>query len=204
MNKIRFESDEDIVNICWDNVFKSVFTRRTAESLGALSKLLTAIIGRELTVNHITANEPAVDSLRDRQIRFDISCQFKNAELANVEMTFNPDKFEPLRIEFFACKLYTTQDIRGADAYYDELNTSYQISFLVNRKFWSDNAFVHTFEYYDSEHAVSLNGRIRIITVELDKLDNILEKPVKKYDRLNIPTAKTHESEGSDPLVRRN
>jgi hypothetical protein len=35
------------------------------------------------------------------------------------------------------------------------------------------------FEYYDPEHKVSLNGRSRIITLELSKLDKVVEKPPK-------------------------
>jgi hypothetical protein len=39
--------------------------------------------------------------------------------------------------------------------------------------------YLHTFEYYDKEHAVSLNGRSRIMTLELSKLDKVIEKPAK-------------------------
>ncbi|MDR3283810.1 MAG: Rpn family recombination-promoting nuclease/putative transposase, partial [Treponema sp.] len=87
MNEVQFDVTEDLIDICWDNVFKSVFTRPIPESRGALSKLLSAIIDRELTVTNITANEPPVESLRDRQIRFDINCTMNNGELCNVEMT---------------------------------------------------------------------------------------------------------------------
>jgi hypothetical protein len=38
--------------------------------------------------------------------------------------------------------------------------------------------FLHTFEYYDREHGVSLNGRSRIITLELSKLERVVEKPI--------------------------
>jgi predicted transposase/invertase (TIGR01784 family) len=179
MHKVHFEADDDIINICWDNVFKSVFTRGTPESQGALSKLLTAITGRELTVSSITANEPPPESLRDRQIRFDINCITSGGELANVEMTFHPDTFEPLRIEFFAGKLYTSQDIRGNEKSYKDLKTSYQISFLLNKTFFNDEAFVHTFEYYDAENKTALGGRTRIFTVELEKLKSVLEKRVQ-------------------------
>ncbi|MDR1618083.1 MAG: hypothetical protein LBS06_03420, partial [Treponema sp.] len=35
----------------------------------------------------------------------------------------------------------------------------------------------HTFEYYDPVHGIPLGGRSRIITLELSKLDRIIEKP---------------------------
>jgi hypothetical protein len=97
MAGIRFNDDDDPVDICLDNVFKAVFTKDIPESRGALSGLLSALIGRELTVLSITANEPPIDNLRDRQIRFDIACKAGSGELMNVEMSMNPDAFEPVR-----------------------------------------------------------------------------------------------------------
>jgi predicted transposase/invertase (TIGR01784 family) len=160
-----------------DNVFKAVFTKDTPESQGALAGLLSAIIGRELSVITLTANEPAVDNIRDRQIRFDISCRTASGEPLNVEMSLNPDKFEPVRLEYHAGKLFTAQDIRGTDKTFDDLKPAYQIAFLVRGRFFADEVFFHAFEYYDPERGVSLNGRSRIITLELAKLDRVIEKP---------------------------
>jgi predicted transposase/invertase (TIGR01784 family) len=163
-----------------DNVFKAVFTKDTPESQGALAKLLSAIIGRDLSVITLTANEPAIDNIRERQIRFDINCRAADGELLNVEMSLNPDKFEPIRLEYHAGKLFTAQDIRGADKTFDDLKPAYQIAFLVRSRFFADEGFFHTFEYYDPERSISLNGRSRIITLELAKLERVIEKPVEK------------------------
>jgi predicted transposase/invertase (TIGR01784 family) len=46
--KIRLDDTDDPIDICLDNVFKAVFTRDTPESQGALSRLLSALIGQEL------------------------------------------------------------------------------------------------------------------------------------------------------------
>jgi hypothetical protein len=89
--KIRLDDTDDPIDICLDNVFKAVFTRDTPQSQGALSRLLSALIGQELTVTGIVANEPPIDNIRDRQIRFDINCRLKEGRLVNVEMSLNPD-----------------------------------------------------------------------------------------------------------------
>ena len=128
----------------------------------------------------ITANEPAVDSLRDRQIRFDITCKAADGELVNVEMSLNPDPFEPVRMEFHAGKLFTGQDIRGAEKTYDDLERAYQITILVKERFFPDGDFFHSFEYYDPARRVSLNGRTRILTLELSKLDSVARKPAEE------------------------
>jgi predicted transposase/invertase (TIGR01784 family) len=175
--KICFNDSDDLIDIRLDNVFKAVFTKNTPESQGALSNLLSAIIGRALSVTTITANEPPIDNLRDRQIRFDINCKAENGELVNVEMSLNPDNFEPLRLEFYAGKLFTGQDIRGADKDYNDLKQTYQIAFLVKERFFPDEEFFHAFEYYDPKRKVSLGGRSRIITLELSKLEPVVAKP---------------------------
>jgi hypothetical protein len=104
---IYLDEADDPVNICYDNVFKAVFTRETPESRTALSRLVSAVTGRTLTVLSITANEPPIHNLRDRQIRFDIHGKAENGELVNIEMSLNPDAFEPVRLEFHAGKLFT-------------------------------------------------------------------------------------------------
>jgi hypothetical protein len=181
--KIRFDDTDDLIDICMDNVFKAVFTRNTPESQGALSNLLSALIGREVAVTNIIVNEPPIDNIRDRQIRFDINCRVEDGELIEVEMSLNPDIFEPIRLEFLMGKLFTGQDIRGKDSdgfekSFDDLKRAYQIAFLVKSRFFSDEVFFHIFEYYDPEHKMSLNGRTRIIILELSKLDKVLEKPI--------------------------
>ena len=47
---IQFDDSDDLIDIRMDNVFKAVFTKNTPESQGALSELLSAVIGRPLSV----------------------------------------------------------------------------------------------------------------------------------------------------------
>ena len=178
--KIRFEETEDLIDICMDNVFKAVFTKDTPASQTALSRLVSAIIGMDVHIITIVANEPAIDNLRDRQIRFDINCRAKDGEHINVEMSLNPDAFEPVRLEFHAGKLFSGQDIRGVEKDYDDLKRAYQIAILVKKRFFPDDYFLHCFEYYDQKRQISLNGRSQIITLELSKLEEIVKKPTSE------------------------
>jgi hypothetical protein len=43
MNAVYLDDTDDPVDICYDNVFKAVFTRNTPESRTALSRLVSAI-----------------------------------------------------------------------------------------------------------------------------------------------------------------
>ena len=178
--KAALADDDDPVDICKDNVFKAVFTRNTPASQGALSKLVSALIGYEVSILTISANEPPIDNLRDRQIRFDINCKAENGELISVEMSFYPSTYMPVRLEFYAGKLFTSQDIKGVDRDYKDLKKAYQIAILDKERFFKNEIFLHTFEFYDPVNHESLDGRIRIITLELAKLDKVVKKPTKE------------------------
>ncbi|GHV63024.1 hypothetical protein AGMMS49587_11680 [Spirochaetia bacterium] len=200
MNKIKFSYDDDIIDPCRDNVFKSVFTRDTRPSRGALKQMLSAYIGQPVELVTVTANEPPPASLRDRQIRFDIAVKFNNGQLGNVEMTTNPDIDEILRLEFHVCKLFTSQDIRGMDKTYRDLHNTYQIS-LLNAPFFKDDELIHRFEYYDREHNLSLGGKTSIITVELSKVEQVASKPVTEMssaERWSVFFRHVTESEKRD------
>ncbi|GMO30393.1 MAG: hypothetical protein Ta2B_11190 [Termitinemataceae bacterium] len=158
MGNIKFEESDNIIDICHDNVFKAVFTKDNPKSRGALENMLSWLIGCSITVVTITSNEPPINDIRDRQIRFDINCKSDDGHLFNVEMTLYPDDFEPVRLEFYAGKLFTGQDIKGADKTFNDLKPTYQISFLVHKSFFKDDEIVHCFEYYDKEHQISLGG----------------------------------------------
>jgi predicted transposase/invertase (TIGR01784 family) len=177
---LQFAENDDLIDICMDNVFKAVFARNTRESRTALSSLLSAVIGRDLEAVVISANEPPVDDLRDRQIRFDISCKTAEGEPANVEMSLSPDPCEPERIEFYMAKLFTGQNIRGAGKTYGDLKAAYQVAILGREKFFADGEFLHQFEYYDPVRQIPLGGKSKIITVELSKLDRVVEKPAEE------------------------
>jgi hypothetical protein len=106
--------------------------------------------------------------------------QAENGEPVNVEMSLNPDPFEPIRLEFHAGKLFTGQDIQGTEKEYDDLKEAWQIAILDKGRFFPDGEFLHQFEYYDPLRGVSLGGRSRIITVELSKLDPVIEKSTRE------------------------
>ena len=103
---IQFADTDELLDIRYDNIFKAVFTKDTPESKGALSKLVSALICREVSILSIIANEPPIENARERQIRFDINCKAENEELVNVEMCLNPDPYEPVRLEYHASKLF--------------------------------------------------------------------------------------------------
>jgi len=175
-----FGDGKRVLDIRYDQVFKAVFTRDAAQSRAALSGLISALIGRAVTVETIIANEPPVDYLGGKKIRYDIACKSKDGEPVDVEMSFFPLTDELNRLEYFASRLFVGQDIRGNEKNYSDLKETYQISILAQKLFFPDKNLTHTFLYYDPESRVSLDGKIRIITLELEKSAMCIDKVVSE------------------------
>jgi predicted transposase/invertase (TIGR01784 family) len=173
-----FRDDKPILDIRYDNVFKAVFTRETAESKGALSSLISALIEKPVSVETIQTNEPPADGIGQRNIRFDISCKTQSGELVNIEMSLYPKADELERLEYYSARLFVGQDIKGAEKSYAELKEAYQIAILANGTFFQDEVLARYFEYYDPINRVSLNGKTRIIIMELVKAAKVIEKSV--------------------------
>jgi len=177
---------ESVLDIRYDPVFKAVFTKDTSSSRGALSKLISALIGRIVEVEVIIANEPPIDDLRQRYLRFDVACKTEKGELVNVEMAFNPIASEPVRLEYHVSRLFAGQDLHGKDKKYNDLKETYQIAILANEKFYNDESFIHNFIYSDLENRISLGGRTKIITVELVKTEPAAGKPVEEMTNAEL------------------
>jgi len=178
--------DRAIMDIRYDPVFKAVFTKETAESRVALSDLISALIGRVIMVETIIANEPPIDDMRQRYLRFDVACKTGKGEPINVEMAFNPYASEPVRLEYHAARLFVGQDLHGQDKTYDDLKKTYQITILAKERFFPDKNFVHNFLYYDPDNRVSFGGRTRIITIELVKTGPVVDKPIEEMTNAEL------------------
>lgn len=163
VKRIILTEADDIADPCWDDVFKAIFTKDEYESQEALRRLLIAILERELTVVTVTSNEPPIDDLHDRQIRYDITGKFDDGELFDLEMTISSDAFEAYRLEFYSGKLYIGQNIRGDGKTYRNLKPSFQISFFARSRVFGDDYIVHRFRYYDPDTKTELRGQTRII-----------------------------------------
>ena len=180
MKKFLFSLDDDPFDIRRDAVFKAVFTKDTQESRGALSKLVSALVRKELSIISVLANEPPIDNTSDRQIRYDINCRANNGELIIVEMCFVPKSYEIKRLEYYLAKLFSGQELKGSNVNYNDCKDAYQIAILANKKLFSDEHYYHCFKYYDNERQIDYDGSTRIITLELEKLGKVVEKPTEE------------------------
>ena len=64
-----------------------------------------------------------------------------------------------MRLEFFAARLFTSQDIRGPGDSYKDLKEAYQIAIFENGRLFDDTDFFHNFVYYDHERNMPPGGQ---------------------------------------------
>jgi len=175
---------DDPLDIRKDFIFKAVFTKETPYAKQALSKLVSALIGRTISIETLWANEVPIENAGDRNLRFDINCRAENGERINVEMGFDTKPYELVRIEFHLSKLYAGQNIKGRRKNFSHLKRTYQISILSKKIFFADKEFFHSFEYFDPVRQVSLRGKTKIIILELIKVKRFSGKNI---DKMSIP-----------------
>ncbi|MDR2483023.1 MAG: Rpn family recombination-promoting nuclease/putative transposase [Treponema sp.] len=173
---------DPFIDPCWDPVFKCIFAKDTPQSKKILSSLLSAILGREVEILDIAVNEAPLSRLTDRQIRYDVNCVLDKREKLNVEITLYPTASEVYKMEYYLGRLYTSQELRGAEYSYNSLRQCYQVSILAKRNLFKDRHYYHRFIYYDPERGLSFGGRTAIHTLELKKLSRAAEKPVSEMN----------------------
>ena len=180
---IQFSETENLLDIRNDNVFKAVFTKDTPKAKAALSGLVSDLIQRKVTIETITANEPPIETIGSKRIRFDISCRADKGEQINIEMSFNPERDELPRLEYYNARLHAGQ---GLSRNYKDLKETYEIAIIGKKTFFDDNSMIHLFFNYDPVNNVSLGGKTKIITVELEKTSQIINTPVEKMESYEI------------------
>ena len=63
MPAVYFTDEADIIDLRYDIAFKAVFAQNNPKSRKALSGLLSACIGREVSVIALNANEPVPEEI---------------------------------------------------------------------------------------------------------------------------------------------
>ena len=174
--KVQYSPEDNVLDIRCNNVFEATFTMDTVNSRDSLAALISAAINIPVAVVEITQNEQAPGYISEKHTQLNILCRSDNGQLVNVQLTMYPDQFEPFSIEFFTCKLHTSQEINNINDIYTDLRHTYQIIILSKRTLMQDQMYYHHFQYFDSEAGRELGGRTHIVTVELSKVDSVAEK----------------------------
>ena len=69
-----------------DFTFKSIFTQETEESNLALKSFISVVLNRPIYKVTLKSNEPYNETSKQKSMFFDVSVEFNDGELADLEM----------------------------------------------------------------------------------------------------------------------
>jgi predicted transposase/invertase (TIGR01784 family) len=168
-----------------DPIFKSLFTQNSEASNAALTAFLSVMLEQNISDVTITQNELPIESERDKQAIFDISCKSEaginetECKVLNVEMQGlnDLDSFDN-RSEYYVAHLLNHNVRKGMT--WRQVPEAMMISVLnfVYDDSIDDGFLTYTMRLEDGKGLKS--ARMKIIYLELPKYKDIPDEPVEK------------------------
>ena len=165
----------------YDSTFKGIFTQETEDSKLALQTFVSAVVGRNVKNVILKPNEPAKDSPELKGMSYDISVEFDNGELSDIEMqAWKEDYDYGIRAEIQTARLLNNNAKKG-----DNWNSPkvYQISILNFHYREDDNEILSWYTMKD-EAGKRLTDRQNIIFIDL----KTIRKKLLKMPAAFMPT----------------
>ena len=154
-----------------DAIFKTLFTDNSKSGRTALRCFLEAVLNAKVTNLELRPNEPGIETLSDKQPRFDVTCTLNGNEVVEIEMQgINEGNTYDKRAEYYAARLlnhYTQKGFKWA-----EVPKAFQISVL--NFIYDDSTDISLSHYHmQTDDKRKLADRLNIIFIELPKIKNL-------------------------------
>ena len=171
-----------LLNPRMDSTFKALFTQKTEDSYEAMRSFLSAATERTVISWKLTANDVPMNFSCQRDVSYDISCEFDDGMAADIEMQAFDQRYDyGKRAEYQVARLETTYLKKGDG--WEKAPTVYQIS-VLDFNYETEDADGNTPKSPVSRYAMrtkdgrELANALNIIFVELPKakwLENSVE-----------------------------
>ena len=161
----------------YDSTFKGIFTQETEDSNLALQSFISAVVGRVVKNVLLKPNEPAKDTPGQKGMSYDISIEFDNGELSDIEMQAFKQKYDyEIRAEIQSARLLNNNTKKG-----DNWNSPkvYQIS-ILNFHYRKDDNKILSWYTMKNESAEGLSDRQNIIFIDLQTIRKKLRTPIEE------------------------
>jgi len=181
--------DADILPPSDDRIFKLLMI--SPEAKPGLIKLIAGIIGRPVTDVTVHSGELPIGATEEKAERLDVNCKIDDGSQINLEMQASRIKEDASgehknlkgKSIYYLCDLHSSQPSKGQRRY-DRLARSYQITFCSYTVFAHRKEYINSYSMrHDSDNEL-LHDAIRMVFIELSKLDDIIRKPVAKMTDL--------------------
>lgn len=166
-----------ILSPLYDATFKGIFTQETEESILALKSFLSAVLSRKILTVRIKSNEPPSETKKQKQMRFDVTVEFDNGEIAEIEMQARKQNYDyGVRAEIQAARLLnnTAKKGKGWDS-----PPIYQIS-VLNFQYVKGDKQEMTWYTLKDETGHQLAERLNVIFIDLVAIRKKLDWPVEE------------------------
>ena len=166
----------------YDSTFKTIFTQETEDSNLALKSFLSAVLGRQILSVTVKNNEPVKETTKQKNMTFDVSVEFNDGELADIELQSHKEDYDyGMRTEIQAARLLTNNAKRKKKW---EAPKVYQISILNFQYKNDDNKELRWYNMTDNSGG-KLDDRLNIIFIDLVSIRKLYKKtPDKKLSPL--------------------
>ena len=161
----------------YDSTFKGIFTQETEDSNLALQSFISAVLGRNVKNVILKPNEPTKDGPGQKGMSYDISVEFDNGELSDIEMQAWKESYDyGIRSEIQAARLLNNNAKKG-----EEWNSSkiYQIS-ILNFHYEKDDIKEMAWYTMKNESGKRLKDRQNIIFIDLENIRKKFGTPVNE------------------------
>ena len=165
-----------------DRVFKLLLT--SPEGKPVLMDLISATIRRPVIDVVVRNNELPLGDTEEKAARLDVNCEIDDGSQVDLEM--QASRIEELSGEhknlkgksiYYLCDLHSSQPSKGKRRY-DDLVQTYQVTFCSYTVFPKLSDYVNSFSMRHDVTNELLSDAIRVIYVELSKLNEIIKKSV--------------------------
>ena len=161
----------------YDSTFKGIFTQETEDSKLALQSFVSAVVERNVKNVILKPNEPAKDGPNQKGMIYDISVEFDNGELSDIEMqAWKEDYDYGIRAEIQAARLLNNNAKKSDD--WDSPKV-YQIS-ILNFHYRKDDNKILSWYTMKNESAERLADRQNIIFIDLKTIRKKLGTPIEE------------------------
>lgn len=161
----------------YDSTFKSIFTQETDESNLALKSFLSAVLGRHVLSVKVKNNEPTKETRKQKTMTFDVSVEFDNGEMADIELQSHKEEYDyGARTEIQAARLLTNNAKRGDKWKAEKV---YQISILNFQYKNDDNEEMRWYNMKDNSGG-KLTDRLNVILIDLVTIRKLYKKTPEK------------------------
>ncbi len=161
----------------YDSTFKGIFTQETEDSNLALQSFISAVLGRPVKSVILKPNELPKESSEEKGMSYDISVEFDNGEISDIEMQAWKQVYDyRVRAEILISRLLSHNAKKGANWVAPKV---YQISILNFHYTKDDNKELAWYTMKDQSGS-GLTDRQNIIFIDLETIRKKLGTPIEK------------------------